>query len=109
MAKVIEELEALLRKWAKCNYVLRLYVTAGTARSSLAIANLKVICDGHLKGRCLWTVVDLYRDSASAKEDQIVVSPTLVKRLPLPTRRLVGDLSDTQRVLAALDLMLPSV
>ena len=85
-------------------YDLRLYVVGNSPKSSRAIANVKAICEGHLKERYLLTVVDLYVNPARAKDDQIVVAPTLVRQFPRPTRRLIGDLSQTDRVLAALDL-----
>jgi circadian clock protein KaiB len=85
-------------------YVLRLYVAGSTPQSSRAITNLKTICETHLKARYSLTVVDLYEEPQRASEDQVMVVPTLVRQFPLPTRRLIGDLSQTDRVLAALDL-----
>jgi circadian clock protein KaiB len=86
-------------------YVLRLYVAGSTPQSSRAITNLKAICETHLKDRYDLTVVDLYEQQERAQEDQIVVAPTLVRHLPLPVRRMIGDLSQTDRVLTALDLL----
>jgi circadian clock protein KaiB len=85
-------------------YVLRLYVAGSTMQSSRAITNLKTICETHLKGRYELTVIDLYKQQKRAREDQIVVAPTLIRHSPLPVRRMIGDLSQTDRVLAALDL-----
>jgi circadian clock protein KaiB len=85
-------------------YVLRLYVVGNTPQSSRAISNIKAICEAHLKDRCTLTVVDLYAEQHRAQEDQIVVAPTLVRLTPLPVRRLIGDLSDTARVLSGLGL-----
>ena len=85
-------------------YCLRLYVAGSTPQSSRAITNLKAICEKHLKNRYDLTVVDLYEQSERAGEDQIMVAPTLVRQLPLPVRRVIGDLSQTDRVLAALNL-----
>jgi circadian clock protein KaiB len=85
-------------------YVLRLYVAGNTPQSSRAIKNIKVICETHLKGLYTLTVVDLYEQRERAREDQIMVAPTLVRQSPLPIRRLIGDLSQTERVLAALDI-----
>ncbi|HVF71332.1 MAG TPA: circadian clock KaiB family protein [Chthoniobacterales bacterium] len=90
------------------SYCLRLYIAGSTPQSSRAIANLKAICESHLKNRYDLTVVDLYEQPERAGEDQIMVAPTLVRLLPLPVRRLIGDLSQTERVLAALDVA-PSV
>ena len=87
---------------AQC--VLRLYVAGSTPQSSRAIRNLKAICETNLQGRYVLTVVDLYAQPQRAREDQIIVAPTLIRQGPLPVRRIVGDLSNTERVLAALDL-----
>jgi circadian clock protein KaiB len=83
---------------------LRLYVTGSTPQSSRAITNIKTICETHLKDRYDLTVVDLYEQTERAGGDQIEVTPTLVRHWPLPVRRLVGGLSQTGRVLEALDL-----
>lgn len=86
-------------------YVLKLYVTGATARSLRAIANVKAICEQYLKGRYDLEVVDIYRRPALLRRDQIVAVPTLIKKLPLPLRLLVGDLSRTEQVLQGLDLV----
>ena len=86
------------------NCVLRLYVAGSTPQSGRAITNLKKICEANLLGRYVLTVIDLYAEPHRASEDQIVVAPTLVRQTPLPMRRVVGDLSNTERVLTALDL-----
>ena len=93
---------ARLRKPAQ--YVLRLYVTGTTGRSVHAIQNVKRVCEEHLDGRYELEVVDLYKNLPLARGDQIVAAPTLIKRLPLPLRRLIGDMSDEERVLVGLDL-----
>jgi circadian clock protein KaiB len=85
-------------------YILRLYVAGSTPLSGRAITNLKTICETHLKDRYVLTVVDLYEQQNRAQEDEIVVAPTLVRQSPLPVRRVIGDLSNTARVLKALDL-----
>lgn len=85
-------------------YVLLLYVAGSTPQSSRAITNLKAICETHLKDRYELTVIDLYLHRELAREDQIVVAPMLVRVSPAPIRRMIGDLSNTRRVLAALDL-----
>lgn len=89
---------------ASLEYLLRLYVTGTTARSSRAIRTIKAICEEHLRGRYALEVVDIYQRPALAKDEQIVATPTLVRELPPPLRRLIGDLSDTERVLVGLDL-----
>jgi circadian clock protein KaiB len=87
------------------HYELKLYVTGATARSLRAIANVKAICEEYLKGRYHLEVVDIYRKPALLRRDQIVAVPTLVKKLPVPLRLLVGDLSRTEQVLAGLGLV----
>ena len=89
----------------KNRYVLRLYVTGLTPRSTEAISRIKEVCEERLHGRYELEVIDLYQNPASAGEEQILATPTLIKKLPLPLRRLVGDLSDKERVLRALDLL----
>jgi circadian clock protein KaiB len=88
----------------KEKYLLRLYVTGMTPRSTLAIQNIKKICEERLKGRYELEVVDIYQNPERAKEAELVAAPTLIKRLPLPLRKLVGDMSNTQRVLIGLNL-----
>lgn len=85
-------------------YLLRLFVTGITPQSSRAIANIKKICEEHLKGRYELEVVDLYQQPQLAKEEQILAAPTLIKKLPLPLRRIIGDLSNSERLIVGLDL-----
>jgi circadian clock protein KaiB len=85
-------------------YVLRLFVTGTTARSSRAIANLRRVCEKWLHGEYDLEVVDIYQHPAAAQEYQILAAPTLVKMLPLPLRRIIGDLANEERVLAGLGL-----
>ena len=85
-------------------YVLRLYVTGLTPRSAEAFATIKAICEEHLEGRYDLEVIDIYQQPTLAKDEQIIAVPTLVKRLPLPLRRFIGNLSDEERVLLGLDL-----
>jgi len=84
---------------------LRLYVAGGTSRSTAALNNLQRICDEHLPGRYRTEVVDLLRHPQLAAGDQILAVPTLVRTLPPPLKKIIGDLSDTQRVLVGLDLI----
>jgi circadian clock protein KaiB len=83
---------------------LRLYVAGQTPKSIRAFANLKALCEGHLKGRYQIEVVDLVEHPQLARGDQIVAIPTLVRKLPEPVRKIIGDLSSTERVLVGLDL-----
>lgn len=85
-------------------YVLRLYLTGSTSRSILALTNLKKICEEYLEGRYELEVIDLYQKPSLAKGDQIIAAPTLIKKLPLPFRRIIGDMSDKEKVLLGLDL-----
>lgn len=85
-------------------YDLRLYIAGQTSRSLAALANIKRICDEHLAGRYRIEVIDLLERPQLAKGDQILALPTLVRRLPEPIRKLIGDLSDTERALVGLDL-----
>ncbi len=85
-------------------YVLRLYVTGMTPRSTRAIENVRKICEEHLEGRYDLEVIDVYQQPTLLKGEQIVAAPTLIKKLPLPLRRVIGDMSNTERVLLGLDL-----
>jgi circadian clock protein KaiB len=96
--------EQSLAKPGRPRYVLRLYVAGMTPRSARAIANIKEICEEHLKGLYVLQVIDLYQQPVLAEGEQIIAVPTLIKKLPMPLRRLIGDLSDRKRVLIGLDL-----
>jgi circadian clock protein KaiB len=93
-------------KVAKQKYHLRLFVTGQTPRSVKSVENLKRLCEKYLKGRYELEVIDIYQQPALASENQIIAAPTLIKKLPLPLRRLVGDFSNQDRVLLGLDLRL---
>jgi len=88
----------------KDRYILRLYITGTTRRSILAITNLRKICEEYLEGRYELEVIDLYQKPSLAKGDQIIAAPTLIKKLPLPFRRIIGDMSNKEKVLLGLDL-----
>lgn len=88
----------------RTEYILRLYVTGNTSRSLRAIANLKRLCDEYLPGAYDLQVIDIYKNPDAARDAQIVAAPTLIKRLPAPLRRFVGDLSNTQKLLIGLDI-----
>jgi circadian clock protein KaiB len=83
---------------------LRLYVAGVTPKSVRAITNLRKICEEHLHGRYELDVVDVYQQPVLAAGEQIIAAPTLIKKLPLPLRKLIGDMSNTERVLVGLDL-----
>jgi circadian clock protein KaiB len=96
--------EELLKKRSDSHYSLRLYVTGMTPRSTDAIAAIKSICEEFLPGRYDLEVIDIYQHPEQAREAQVIASPTLLKSLPLPLRRLIGDLSNRKRVLVGLNL-----
>ena len=85
-------------------YSLRLYVAGQTPKSVLAVRNLKQICEEHLQGRYEIEMIDLLQNPQLARGDQILAVPTLVRRLPEPIKKIIGDLSNTERVLVGLDL-----
>ena len=102
-----QALKAAARKRAGRPYLLRLYVTGMTAASSRAIERAREICDRLLQGRYRLEVIDIYQLPALAKDQQIVATPTLIKVLPAPLRRYIGDLSRSEKVLFGLDIREP--
>jgi circadian clock protein KaiB len=88
----------------RAKYILRLYVTGSSLRSLRAISNLKKLCEEHLPNDYDLEVIDIYRNPRLARDEQIVAAPTLVKQLPPPLRRFVGDMSNTEKLLVGLDL-----
>ena len=97
-------LEAAATAHDKANYVLRLYVTGSTRHSTRAIVNIRKICEEHLQGRYELEIVDISQRPTLAEGEQIIAAPTLIKKLPLPLRRFIGDMSQTDRILLGLDL-----
>ena len=85
-------------------YVLRLYIAGTSSKSIRAVANIKEICESSLKNRYDLEVIDIYQQPVLMKGEQIIAAPTLVKKLPLPLRKFIGDMSDTERILVGLDL-----
>ena len=85
-------------------FLLRLYVTGMTPKSTRAVENARRICETHLQGRYDLEVIDIYQQPQLAEGEQIVAAPTLIRKLPMPLRRVIGDLSDTDRVLLGLDI-----
>jgi circadian clock protein KaiB len=98
------EFEKALNDRNEEHYTLKLYVTGITPQSSRAIDNINKICEEYLKGRFTLDVVDLYKHPNLAAGEQIIAAPTLIKKLPLPLRRIIGDMSNTERMLVGLDL-----
>ena len=100
-----EAFEAALRRspLRRAKYILRLYVSGSSAKSLKAVQNLKKICEEHLPDYDL-EVIDIYKNPQAARDEQIIAAPTLVKKLPEPLRRFVGDLSNTKKILVGLDI-----
>lgn len=99
-----EEFERESRESAPQKYILKLYVTGMTSKSRLAVQNIKKICEENLKGRYTLEVIDIYKKPALAIGDQIVAAPTLIKRLPIPLRKFIGDMTNKDKILMGLDL-----
>ena len=100
--KTTAEFEKAIKNKPEAVFVLRLYVAGITPRSRQAIENIKKLCAEHLKGRYELDVIDIYQQPALAKEAQLIVAPTLIKKLPLPLRKFIGDMSNEERILIGL-------
>lgn len=85
-------------------FVLRLYVSGATARSSRAIENIRNFCEKHLKGRYELEIIDIYQQPELLEKEQVVAAPTLIKQLPPPLRKLIGDMSDQEKILVGLNI-----
>ncbi len=99
-----EEFEQALQEAGNEKYLLRLYITGITPKSKRAIQSIKKICEENLNGRYELEVIDIYQQPSLAKDEQIVAVPTLIKKLPIPMRTLIGDMSNKERILIGLDL-----
>ncbi len=99
-----KDFDSELQTLGNDKYVLRLYITGSSCRSVLALTNLEKICHEYLEGRYELEVIDLYQNPSLAKGDQIIAAPTLIKKSPLPFRRIIGDMSNKEKVLLGLDL-----
>jgi len=99
-----EEFEKAAARRDRAKHVLRLYVTGMTPKSTRAIANVRKLCEKYLEGCYELDVIDIYQQPTLAKGEQIIATPTLIKKLPLPLRKLIGDMSDTERFLVGIDL-----
>ncbi len=102
--KSASAMEEALGKRGREMYTLRLYVAGMTPASTAAILNIKKICEENLRGRYELAVVDIYQQPVLARDEQILAAPTLIKKLPLPIRRFIGDMSSKERILVGLDL-----
>jgi circadian clock protein KaiB len=103
-ARTLAGFEAAAADLADVRYVLRLYVTGTTRNSERAIVNIRRICEEHLRGRYDLEIVDISQHPTLAEGEQIIAAPTLIKKLPLPLHRFIGDMSQTERILLGLDL-----
>ncbi len=99
-----EEFEKAAAERDEAKYVLRLYVTGMTSKSTRTIANVQKLCEKHLTGRYELDVIDIYQQLKLAQTEEIIATPTLIKKLPLPLRKLIGDMSDTERFLVGIGL-----
>jgi circadian clock protein KaiB len=102
---ILERFEGRLKQSKTSHYTLTLFVTGASDLSSRAIINIRALCEQHLDGRYTLVVVDVHKDPQLMSSYDLVAAPALIKEAPLPKRMLVGDLSDTARVLAALDIV----
>jgi len=102
--KSMNSMEEALEKKGSEKYILRLYVAGVTPASTAAIMNIKKICEENLKGRYELAVIDVYQQPVLARDEQILAAPTLIKKLPLPIRRFIGDMANKERILVGLDL-----
>jgi circadian clock protein KaiB len=103
-ARTLTGFEAAAAALDQARYVLRLYVTGTTRNSERAIVNVRKICEEHLRGRYDLEIVDISQHPTLAEGEQIIAAPTLIKKLPLPLRRFIGDMSQTERILLGMDL-----
>ncbi|MDD1673223.1 MAG: circadian clock KaiB family protein [Methanomicrobiales archaeon] len=102
---VTAEFEGALKKRKTDHYVLRLYIAGNNPRSQTAVENVKKICEEYLTGRYELEVIDIYQDKAKNPVDLVLAAPTLIKKLPLPLRRVIGDMTRKEKVLVGLDLI----
>lgn len=92
------------KKSRRPEYDLRLFITGATPNSLRAVTNIRTICEAYLRGRYSLRIIDVYQDAALAKQEQLIALPLLIKKLPLPERKLIGDLSQTEKVIKALGI-----
>ena len=103
-AQTLLEFEKLVTELSRPRYLFRLYIAGGTSRSSQAITNVRRICEQYLAGCYELEVIDVYQQPAATKAADLIALPTLIKELPLPSRRFVGDMSNTERIVVGLRL-----
>ncbi len=100
-----DEFEAAMETRSKERYVLRLYVTGMTPKSISAIENVRKLCEQYLAGRYELEIVDIYQQPTAAKDEQLIAAPTLIKKLPLPLRKFIGDMSNKEKIIVGLDVV----
>jgi circadian clock protein KaiB len=103
-ARSLSVMEKALEKKGREQYLLRLYVAGMTTASTAAIMNIRKICEENLKGRYELAVIDIYQQPVLARDEQILAAPTLIRKLPLPIRRFIGNMANKERILVGLDL-----
>lgn len=103
--ETVDKFEEALKDRNRGTYIFRLYVAGMTPASLRAIENIREICRDYLEGRFELEVIDIYKRPDLAREAQVIAAPTLVKKLPLPLRRFIGDLSEEEKILTGLDLV----
>jgi len=103
--KTLEEFETLVAELARPSYLFRLFVSGATPRSTGAIANVRRICERYLPGQYELEVIDIYQQPEETRKAQIVAAPTLIKKLPFPVQRFVGDMSNSERIIVGLNLI----
>jgi len=103
-SKDLKEMEAALQERGNNNYVLRLFVSGLTPKSQRAIDNLKAICEEYLKDRYELEVIDIFQQPELARSEQVIAAPTLIKELPPPLRKFIGDMSQTEKILVGLEV-----
>lgn len=100
-----EENQSTSSKGNKFEYVLRLFITGATPNSIRAVNNIKSICEEHLKGRYSLEIIDVYQQGKIAEQEQLIALPLLIRKEPLPEKRMIGDLSNTEKVLKGLGIL----
>lgn len=103
-SKDLKDLEAALQERDESRYTLRLFISGLTSKSQRALDNLKAICEEYLKDRYELEVIDIFQQPELARAEQIIAAPTLIKELPPPLRKFIGDMSETEKILVGLDV-----
>lgn len=101
----LEALQEASLQLTQTHYILKLYISGNTPRAAKAIINIRTLCEIHLNGRYDLEVVDICQNPAIAEVEQIIATPTLIRKMPLPLRRFIGDMSQTERILLGLDIV----